>query len=79
MEELSRIEIASDLLDEAYALSEDNGGKQIETIYKFLVSSKDDASGIDESLCSHHNLTKKLLKVYKKDSWLIVCWIAMSI
>lgn len=72
MEELSRIEIASDLLDEAYALSEDNGGKQIETIYKFLVSSKDDASGIDESLCSHHNLTKKLLKVYKKDSWLIV-------
>ena len=73
MEELSRIEIASDLLDEAYALSEGvKKNNQIDVIYKFLINHSNDLSGIDESLCSHHNLTKELLRVYKKDSWLLV-------
>lgn len=37
-----------------------------------MINHSDDLSGINESLCSHHNLTKELLQVYKKDAWLLV-------
>ena len=73
MDELSRIEIGLDLLDEAYELSiGDNKTDQIEVLYNFLVSSEEDSTDIEKTLCSSHGLTKELLRVYKRDSWLLV-------
>lgn len=72
MNELSRIEIAFDLLEEAYNLSKNNNKEyQIETLYYFLTSNENDKSTIDDTLCYRHSLDKQLLNVYKKDAWLI--------
>lgn len=72
MNELSRIEIAAQLLEELNALCiESDQRSKMEIIYNFLLG--DEAtSSFDNLFCTNHGIEQKLLDVYKKDSWLLV-------
>lgn len=72
MNELSRIEIAAQLLEELNILCiESDQRSKMEIIYNFLLG--DEAtSSFDNLFCTNHGIEQKLLDVYKKDSWLLV-------
>lgn len=73
MDEPSRMMIASDLLDEAYELTQDYEGiEKINIIYKFLIGAKSDVSGLNESICSSHVISQELLNVYKRDAMVVL-------
>ena len=72
MSELSRIEIAVQLLEEINNFcSTEELSLKYDRIYKFLIG---DYATIkyDEILCKNHKLGQKLLDTYKKDSWLLI-------
>ena len=72
MNELSRIEIAAQLLEELNVLCiESDQRSKMEIIYNFLLGDET-TSSFDNLFCTNHGVEQKILDVYKKDSWLLI-------
>ena len=72
MDELSRIEVANQLLSKLFMLcTERDKDKKINIIYSFLLGD-DKASKYDSEFCTSHGIEQSLLNTYKKDSWLLI-------
>ena len=73
MDELNRIQIAADLLDEVLNRCEEKKFEdRITVIYNFLLDTVNDNSGFNRELCLAHGISNQLLRTYKKDSWFII-------